>query len=152
MLLEVNIDTLKKQIAAVDWSKYETAYGKANDVPDLLMQLISPDDATSLKASHKLWCGLCHQSAYLSSAAEPAYPLLRTVLVAAQGDLLDELLDIFSGFTECSSPYRPDGSGSLQKRIRSMLLEDLDLFRQLAKEEGSEGIASSIIDQLTCHT
>jgi len=59
--------TFEKRISAIDWTAYQTAYGPADDVANQLMQLASGDKKTSLKASHELWCWLCHQHVQLAT-------------------------------------------------------------------------------------
>ena len=67
------------RVAAVKWQDYETAYGNAAVVERQLRNLVSSDHDTAMTATHDLWCGLCHQHAYVSSAALPACPLLLEV-------------------------------------------------------------------------
>ncbi len=63
-----------------------------------LLDLASSDHDAAMKATHALWCGLCHQHAYISSAALPAYPFILEVLDSANDDLAVEILDILLGF------------------------------------------------------
>ena len=111
--------------------------------------LVSGNEAEILEATHQIWCSLCHQHAYISSAAEPAYPFLRYVLLNADEALLVEMLDIFAGFAVCSSPEHPEGGGVFQRKIRSLLQEDIELFRKLAVIEGEEGFAELIVQELS---
>ncbi len=53
----------------VDWTKFQTAYGRADDVPAELVRLVSTDRSIAMDATHKLWYGLRHQHAYISDAA-----------------------------------------------------------------------------------
>ena len=74
-----------KMIDEIDWSQYETAYGnaaqdiphfqagKTPSVPRSLWDLFSGDRERAIRATGDLWAGLCHQHAYISSAALPAY-------------------------------------------------------------------------------
>lgn len=75
----------KERLRQVKWSDYHTAYGVAHDVEDQLINLASENNEKAMDASHELWCGLCHQKAYISSAAEPALPFIIEVLDAADG-------------------------------------------------------------------
>ena len=137
-----------KQIDSIDWSKYETAYGVAKKVPNQLKQLFSESREDQFKAAHDLWCGLCHQHAYISSASLPAYPFLKNALANADEELMIEFLDIFAGFAVCSSAEHPEANGQLQQRMREMLAKDFDFFKGLEKIEGQEGFAELIIEEI----
>ena len=69
----------------------------ATKVPDQLRRLLATDREVALEASHELWSGLCHQHAYVSSAALPALPLLVGALETADERVADEILDILYG-------------------------------------------------------
>jgi hypothetical protein len=92
------------QLAAVPWAEYETAYGPATEVAEQLRGLGSADEATALRASHDLWCGLCHQHVFASTAAVPALPFILRVLDEASPRLAAEILDILLGFARCTAP------------------------------------------------
>ena len=96
--------SIDDELAAVPWAAFETAYGPATDVPDQLRRLASSDEATALRASHDLWCGLCHQHVDVSTAAVPALPFLVRVLDRATPQLTVEILDILLGFARCTAP------------------------------------------------
>ena len=127
---------------------YETAYGDASNIPHELERLLSKDLDEAMDATHQLWCSLCHQHAYISSAAEPAYLFLKYVLEKAEGNFLVEMLDIFAGFAECSSPKHPEGEGEFQKRVRGLLQQDVELFKKLSLIEGPEGFAEYIVEEV----
>ncbi|MGE0870849.1 MAG: hypothetical protein AB7P03_19940 [Kofleriaceae bacterium] len=96
------------RVRAIDWSKYETAYGSAcgSDRPDLgwgsvgdqLVRLASRNLDEASEAQHQLWCGLCHQHVTVSSAALPALPFLLEVLDAGPDEITRDVLDICLGF------------------------------------------------------
>lgn len=90
-----------REYDAVDWSKVQTAYGSAKAIPELLTQLASDDHSVAINAAHELWCSLCHQHAYVSSAALPALPFILAVLDTANDTLTVEILDILLGFLVC---------------------------------------------------
>ena len=138
----------KEDIDLIEWSKYETAYGIANKVPDQLKKLYSSNRKEQLNATHDLWCGLCHQHAYISSASLPAYPFLKKVLTNANEELMIELLDIFAGFAICSAVQHPEGHGLLQTDMRKLLNMDFDFFKEIEKIEGEEGFAELITEQI----
>lgn len=98
------LDNFDERMKAVDWSQYETAYGSAerNSVATKLSRLASHDHEDAMTAAHELWCGLCHQYAYISSAALPALPFILEVLDYANDELTLEILDILRGFAVCS--------------------------------------------------
>ena len=112
---------LYKMIDEIDWSQYETAYGnaaqdiphfqagKTPSVPRSLWDLFSGDRERAIRATGDLWAGLCHQHAYISSAALPAYDFLMIALRELDDELKVELLDIFLGFAHREK--RGDGLG-----------------------------------------
>lgn len=96
--------SLASEIDAIRWEDYDTAYEAPKSVPLDLKLLLFGDQKQALKATHRLWYGLCHQHAYMSSAAEPALPFLILAL-RESGDLIKiELLDILLGFVRCQQP------------------------------------------------
>ena len=94
--------TTDDEIRAIPWAEFETAYGPATDVPAQLRHLAGTDRSAALAASHELWCGLCHQHVYVSSAARPALPFILGALDRAGPDLAVEILDILLGFAVCT--------------------------------------------------
>lgn len=141
-------------ISSIDWSNYETAYGNAGEnipyavpmgdarnyypkVRDSLTNLFSDDEKTALQASHELWCGLCHQHAYISSAALPAFDILLCALQISGDKLKIEILDIFYGFAICISD---SSSSAWQGQLRAKLKENKPYFQVLA-EHPNEDIA-----------
>ncbi len=82
--------TISEKILAIDWRDFDTANGNAAEnipyyvpngdgrgyVPGVarsLINLFSGDKKTALQASCDLWCSLCHQHSFVSSAALSAY-------------------------------------------------------------------------------
>jgi len=94
--MKFDIEIYRKGLLAVDWTQFETAYGMATKIPEQLIRLVSEEHDIAMQATHELWCGLCHQHAYVSSSALPAYDFLLDVLKYADDKLALELLDIFS--------------------------------------------------------
>ena len=157
-------EEIRKAILAINWDDYETAYGNAaEDIPYYisigdsrgctpkvacsLMDLFSDDEKTALQASHDLWCGLCHQHAYVSSAALPAFDILFYGLINLSDPLKVEILDIFYGFAVCTS------CGSLntwQGRLRSKLEEKRSYFQSLMKYQNEDirSFAELIVEEL----
>lgn len=142
-------------ISSINWSDYETAYGNAAEnipytvpirdargyypkVEDSLVNLFSDDEKTALQASHDLWCGLCHQHAYISSAALPAFDILLCALQILSDKLKVEILDIFYGFVICGSDSH---LSSWQGKLRAKLKENESYF-QVLTEHQNEDIAS----------
>ena len=125
-------------ISKTDWQTYSTAYGTASNVPDLLHNLAGADAKIAKTASHELWCGLCHQHAYVSSAALPSYPILMNVLRSTDAELAIEILDILLGFAHCTAPFdiadlpkRPDW----MIQLRKLMIADRWVFEQFASSE-----------------
>ena len=144
---------LHQRVDEIDWQAYSTAYGRADKVPDQLKRLASDDFATAMSASHDLWCGLCHQHAYVSSAALPAYPFLLEVLDSANEQLTVEILDILAGFAKCSALGLGDVPSPHQwvQHLRDKLLEQLPLFKELTQHTNEEiaGFAERIVEDIT---
>lgn len=134
-----------EEISKIDWGKYETAYGNAAsdnenyNVEENLKQLFSGNEEMAIKATHHLWCGLCNQRAFVSSAALPAYDFLLYGLKNLNDELKIEILDILLGFATCISADNPPGSW--QGRLREKLAGDQVYFQVLSSNE-NEDIAS----------
>jgi len=144
----MQISKILNEIDAIDWSKYETAYGVANKIPRQLKQLFSKDREEQFNATHELWCGLCHQHAYISSASLAAYPFLKIALENSDEELMVEFLDIFAGFAVCSGVEHPEANGQLQRDMRKMLAQDFDFFKKFEEIEGKEGFAELIVEEI----
>ena len=147
--MHLEIESFTNRLNAIDWGSYRTAYGKAVNVASQLLTLVSGEDEASLDASHELWCGLCHQRAYVSSASVPAFPFLLEALHHCGTTLRTELLDIFAGFVECTNPARSDANGDFQRQLRSLLMAELPYFRTLVGSEGEHGFAERIVEDLS---
>lgn len=140
------------RILRIDWSKYETVYGVADNVPDYLIDLAADDETIAIDASYELWCGLCHQHAYVSSAAVPAYPFILEILhkcdtnpdTTLAAKLRTELLDIMAGFANCTQPEHPEAGGEFQQQLRKLIKADKDYFRSLIDAEGANGYPERI--------
>lgn len=100
-------ESLHSSLSAIDWKQYATAYGSAHEVPKQIELLAGNDQAAAMQAAHDLWCGLCHQHAYVSSAALPALPFLLQILDSSCESLSVEILDILLGFAICKSDGSP---------------------------------------------
>ena len=140
-------DKYKARLEEFDWEKYETAYGSASKVPGQLVRLRSCQDTQALQASHELWCGLCHQHAYVSSAALPALSFILEVLEQASEQLAIEILDILLGFSICTI-----GSEiSWQVELRGKLMLEIDRFKSLALSNNKDisEFAELILENLT---
>lgn len=152
---------LHKMIDGIDWSQYKTAYGNAAEdiphfqvgytpsVPSALKALFSGERERAMSASSDLWSGLCHQHAYVSSAALPAYDFLMLGLRELDDGLKVELLDIFLGFAVCTARFSTDAQWPRQ--LREKLNADRPVFAALAQSENEEiaGFAERIIEELT---
>ncbi len=153
---------IRNEIKNIDWSQYETAYGNANQnipeylnqskyipkVPSLLLDLFSEDKEHAMKATHYLWCSLCHQHGFVSSAALPAYDFLIYGLKNLEDNLKIEILDILLGFSICTAGVNL--TDSWQGKLRSKLKEDMGYFQELALSTNEEilSFAESIIEYL----
>lgn len=106
-------------------------------MPELLIQLASSDHTAAMKASHHLWCCLCHQHAYVSSAALPALPFLLEILDEANEQLTVEILDILTGFAVCSRDDIPT-SEDWTRELHARLIEERHRFTRLADHPNSD--------------
>ena len=134
---------ISEKILAIDWHDYDTAYGNAaEDVPDYisakvcipnvaqsLLNLFSDNKKAALQASHDLWCDLCHQHSFISSAALPAYDILFYGLQNLDDELKVEILDIIMGFAICL----PKSSSNISwtGQLRAKLEKDKSYFETL---------------------
>jgi hypothetical protein len=154
--------TFADRIAAVDWTAFHTAYGRADEVPNQLLRLASPDKATALKASHELWCVLCHQHVQIGTAALPAFPFILEVMRAADESLVYEILDIVLGFAKGVSRKRsvdfqralgrePQPEPEWVTALRTLMLKETERFKALCAHSNSDIAVSadSILQELS---
>lgn len=145
-----------EKIDSVNWADFETAYGNAeHTIPFYLKNLFCSDTKIAMNATHQLWCSLCHQHAYISTAALPSFDILKIGLLELDDNLKIELLDIFQGFSICTSDKyfvmierKPQ---NWEQELKQKLILDIDLFNKLAKHinEDIAVFASSIVEDLT---
>ena len=140
-------------INQTNWCEYDTAYGSAGrtdseyaNIPKNLQQLFSKDKEQSMLATHHLWCSLCHQHAYVSSAALPAYEVIFYGLETLDDKLKVEILDIFAGFAVCTDKKSPPDSWEGQ--LRAKLVRDKPVFQELMSNP-NESIA--YFAEMICH-
>jgi len=122
--------TLQQRLDSIDWAAYHTAYGPAVKVPDQLLELACGGQG-AMNASHALWCGLCHQHAYVSSAALPALPFILEALDRADEALTVEILDILSGFASCTRPEAGGEALPWINELRRRVVECLPRLQEL---------------------
>ncbi len=156
---------ISEKILAIDWCNFETAYGNAAKdnpcyVPDgdnckyipniaqLLLDLFSNNRKIALEASNHLWCCLCHQHSFVSSAALPAYDILFYGLQNLDNELQVEILDIIMGFTLCL----PKGAleTSWQGQLRAKLEKDKYYYEMLTSHTNEDiaVFAQNIVEEL----
>lgn len=151
---------LYRMIDEIDWSRYETAYGNAArdiphfqagkppSVPSCLWALFSGDREKAMQAASGLWAGLCHQHAYISSAALPAYDFLMLALRERDDELKVELLDIFLGFAACTGR---NAETDWERQLREKLKTDLPVFAGFVSSENEDisYFSERIVEELT---
>jgi hypothetical protein len=146
-----------ERLKMIPWADFETAYGLAVSVPDQLRRLADADERTALAASHGLWCGLCHQHAYVSSAALPALPFILEILDRAGEQLTIEILDILMGFTVCTSPRAPCTGPGFDRshlgwvaQLRAGVAAERPRLEQLAAHSNAEiaHLARKVLNEL----
>ena len=142
---------ISSAIDKIEWADFETAYGNAkNTIPFYLKNLFCVDKEIAMDATHQLWCSLCHQHAFISSASLPAYEILKIGLLKLDDKLKIEILDIFQGFLDCTSEaYFSDTKQPPEKwelELRQRLMLDINIFSELTANENEEisHFASSI--------
>ena len=141
-------DGLTAELSAVNWADFTTAYEAPDTVPLDLRLLLFGNEKQALEAAHRLWCGLCHQHAYLSSAAEPALPFLLAGLRESNDRIRVEILDILVGFVLCQEPSVPFTRRLLEGVLESRpFIEGLRQSDQREVADFAEWICESI-DQL----
>ena len=154
--------TYSQRIAAVDWTGFHTAYGRADDVPDQLLRLASPDNATALKTSHELWCGLCHQHVQVGTAALPALPFILEVMQVGDDGLVYEIVDIILGFAKGVNRMRyvdfqralgrePQPDPEWVVALRALLVNESHRFQRLAGHSNADiaESATSILQEIS---
>lgn len=113
----------RERLNGIPWSRYRTAYGSSLGVPHRLFRFRFSGRRRAAKAGHELWCGLCHQHAYVSSAALPALPFILEVLDRPEPVLVTEALDILRGFALCTEPgpATEDWHRNLRREVEAQL-------------------------------
>ncbi len=143
---------IEKQIKEIDWSKLKTAYGNAeNTIPNYLKNIYCSDEKIAMDATHQLWCSLCHQHAYISTASLPSYEIIKNRLINCDDKLKVELLDILYGFACCSNHKTQDEEyQKLLNEMKNKLLKDKEIFEELSKHENEDinSFAELIIEEL----
>ncbi len=151
----------------INWNEYETAYGNANeDIPHYidigdsrgytpkirtsLLELFSDDRKIAMDASHQLWCGLCHQYAYVLSAALPSFDILMLALRTLDDQMKIEVLDILKGFAYCTS-QNDVILNNWKGLLRNKLAQNIDYFKELGEHpiEDVSSFATDILDGLS---
>lgn len=145
----MNNVSLEDRIRAIDWDSSYTAYGPATDVPEQLLQLASDDHEAAMKASHKLWCGLCHQHVSMAPAGYLALPFILEILDGADDLLTVEILDILWGFALCCTEISADVPDHFSPS-RECLIAELPRFSLLSEhsDESISFFSSEIIKSL----
>jgi len=139
------VPALSDRVNSIDWPKFKTAYGNASFIPQQLNVLESGSQQEQLKAAHELWCGLCHQHSFISSAAEPALPILLSLINDVPEKVQVEIMDILLGFSVCSL----SDEELFHKNIRVNLKSNTALFTTL-KNHSNEVVASFATEILEC--
>ena len=144
-------NSYEERIDVIKWSDFSTAYGDADVVSDQLKDLTSDNLKVAFDASHDLWCGLCHQHAYISSAALPAFPFLLEALVKQDDTLKVEILDIIYGFIVCLNRDKAKGDFVLWKaELLKKLNQKHTIFLNLqsSNDENIAGFSEGILSEL----
>ena len=134
---------ISSAIDKIKWADFETAYGNAkNTIPFYLKNLFCVDKEIAMDATHQLWCSLCHQHAFISPASLPAYPILKIALLKLDDRIKIEILDIFQGFSDCTSAAyfsntkQPPEKWELE--LRQKLILDINIFGELTADKNED--------------
>ncbi|MFJ3840228.1 hypothetical protein ACIPY6_32590 [Streptomyces sp. NPDC090054] len=112
----------------IDWAELEHAYGRADDVPDLLRAAGSADARVREEASEELHSSLCHQGTVYSATAA-AVPFLARLVKDGPGHRLP-LLWLLHGAA--------DGTGREHRRVRRAVAAALPALLGLTADEDRE--------------
>lgn len=136
-----------------NWS--DSIHGNAEKISVYLQDLFSGDMNLAMKATHNLWCDLCHQHSYISSAALPAYDFLLEGLDKLNDKLKVEILDILLGFASCTSSVYYETANvkplSWETELRQKLIGDIPKYKTLSinGDEDISYFAQKIVSNLT---
>jgi hypothetical protein len=140
-------DKLTREINTIDWMTFDTAYENPQTVPVDLKLLLFGDEDQAIHAIDRLSASLCHQHAYLSSAAEPALPFLIEAVQRSDERMKVHILDILLGFVSCHDPELPFTNRILEgisaerpilEILRNSEREDLAEFAEMVCEALAE--------------
>ena len=95
-------DDFTARLRAIPWAEYETAYGRADDVPKILGALVGRNETAALKAAYELEATLCHQHVRIDSAALPALPFLLEASERAAPRVGEEIMCVIRGMAACA--------------------------------------------------
>ena len=146
-----NIDWFAIEVF-VNWS--DSTYGNAAEIAIYLKNLFSGNTDLALDAAHELWCSLCHQHSYITSAAVPAYDFLIAGLKELDDEIKVEILDILVGFAVCTCDTRYELSKkqplNWEITLRQKLSDDIKLFQGLSSHvnEDISYFAEQIVSNL----
>lgn len=128
----------------VDWAGLEHAYGPADDVPELIRALLSPDPRTREEARHELSSNIYHQGTRYPASA-PAVPFLLEVLADPGAEERGELVDLLAALAigEDDSGWRPFPVAEQRADDRDLTVYDavaagVPLFVELATDPDAE--------------
>ncbi|HSH02981.1 MAG TPA: hypothetical protein VLL52_10720 [Anaerolineae bacterium] len=142
---EVEIYQAINQVA---WVEFRTAYSDASPIPVKLEALLLGDLDSALNAAGELWASLCHQHAYLSSAALPAYPFLRLALEYGPIVLQIEILDIFRGFATVELKEFGIDKVAWHEALASRMRADIELFKKMLLVEDDDGLVRYFAEEI----
>lgn len=166
-----SVEEIKREISSIHWNDYYTAYGNAAKenvfkinikkenifkinikkkyhatVESALLDLFSDNTDIAMNATHVLWCSLCHQHAFISSAALPAYNFLFLALQYVDESIKIEILDILYGFAMLTDK----NASNWEYELRMKLEKDYCYYEQLSLSDNEEisEFAKNIITEL----
>ena len=134
------------RIFAVDWAKYDTAFGNAADtarrrtlfgekmhppVGRTLCDIFSQDGRVVRRASNELWECLCGEHEHAYSAALPAYDFMAEA-IRSGNDRTQELLTYIITDIALYVKDAPTDGEAWESELRRKISGDIPLYRKLS--------------------
>lgn len=131
-----------KTLAQVDWSNIQHCYGSAEDIPDLIMQLTSPDPDVRFNTHQKIGSRLNHQME-VYEATFYVIPVFIELLEAKDIPDRDWLIGHLGGFLNGAIMYR-ERNRAWGKEICEAIYQRRDFIKGLLKDfDGAVRIAAA---------
>jgi HEAT repeat protein len=144
MVYLIGANTVLERLDEINWAQLNHAYGSAEDVPDLLRGLASPDQDTRNNAISDLYANIWHQGTVYEATAY-AVPFLIELLQAPETQdkpyILQYLYNLASGssYLDVHRDYDADPAQHNTPEWQAKLVQELEWVR-LAREAVRAGM------------